>query len=359
MKGNKGEWSELYVLFKLLSDKSLYSGDENLNKITDVVYPIVNILRIEKNTRYEYFFDQNFVIIFEDGIDKIKIEIEEFKKNALFLLNAIKNAKGSSFEINELEYFISKIKVNTLKAKSSDKTDILIRVHDQQTNQEPLLGFSIKSQFGSASTLFNSNKDTTNFQYEVVGELTDDEIEDINSINSRSKVRDRIDSIKVKGLGIKFKGLNNSMFSNNLTLIDTSLPAILADSILIFFCTNKKTLKEIVANLHELNPLNFDISTGHKYYEYKIKKLLSDIALGMMPAKKWDGIYSSTGGYLVVKENGDVICYHIYNKNQFESYLFNNTKFETPSTSRHNFGSIYKENGINYFNLNLQIRFVK
>lgn len=40
----------------------------------------------------------------------------------------------------------------------------------------------------------------------------------------------------------------------------------------------------------------------------------------MMPASVWSGIYDATGGYLIVKENGDVLCYHIYNRNAFENY---------------------------------------
>ncbi|MBE6786434.1 MAG: HpaII family restriction endonuclease, partial [Ruminococcaceae bacterium] len=40
-------------------------------------------------------------------------------------------------------------------------------------------------------------------------------------------------------------------------------------------------------------------------------------------------------------------------------YLVNNTKFETASTSRHQFGDIYKENGKYYIKLNLQVRFIK
>ena len=77
----------------------------------------------------------------------------------------------------------------------------------------------------------------------------------------------------------------------------------------------------------------------------------------MTPSKVWNGIYDATGGYLIVKENGDVLCYHIYNRNQFEDYLFQNTKLETASSSRHDFGKIYNENGKSYFKLNLQIRF--
>jgi hypothetical protein len=78
-----------------------------------------------------------------------------------------------------------------------------------------------------------------------------------------------------------------------------------------------------------------------------------------MPSKVWTGQYDATGGYLIIKENGDVLCYHIYNRNEFEDYLFNNTKLDTASSSRHDFGTIYEENGELYFKLNLQIRFIK
>jgi type II restriction enzyme len=76
-----------------------------------------------------------------------------------------------------------------------------------------------------------------------------------------------------------------------------------------------------------------------------------------MPSKVWTGELDATGGYLVVKENGEVLCYHIYNRNEFEDYLFKNTKLETASSTRHVFGKVYEENGQLYFKLNLQIRF--
>ncbi|MGB0477365.1 MAG: HpaII family restriction endonuclease, partial [Flavobacteriaceae bacterium] len=65
------------------------------------------------------------------------------------------------------------------------------------------------------------------------------------------------------------------------------------------------------------------------------------------------------GGYLIVKNNGDILCYHVYNKNEFEDYLLNNTKLDTASSSRHEFGKLFQENGKIYLKLNLQIRFLK
>lgn len=77
----------------------------------------------------------------------------------------------------------------------------------------------------------------------------------------------------------------------------------------------------------------------------------------MKPAIIWDGIDEASGGYIIVTKQGDILAYHIYNRNYFEEYLLNNTKYETVSTSRHGFGEVYSEVGEDFIKLNLQIRF--
>lgn len=221
------------------------------------------------------------------------------------------------------------------------------------------MGFSIKSQLGSPSTLLNAGK-TTNFIYKIVGaNLTEKEIEQINSIESRSKIMDRIVKIQKKDGQFDFIKTERQIFSNNLVLIDSLLPEILSQIVFDFYSSEFSNLTDLVNKTANKNPLNFDIENEHKFYEYKIKRLLTDIALGMMPSQVWTGKYDATGGYLIVKENGDVLCYHIYNRNEFEDYLLNNTKLDTASSSRHGFGEIYKKNEELFFNLNLQIRFTK
>lgn len=34
--GNKGEWSDIYTLLKIIADKQLFAGDSNLNKIENL-----------------------------------------------------------------------------------------------------------------------------------------------------------------------------------------------------------------------------------------------------------------------------------------------------------------------------------
>lgn len=357
-KWNKGEWSELYTLIKLLADGKLFAGDGDLQKIKDIFYPIIKILRSEDTRLIEYRRNSKINIVDgSTGESLLSLPVDEFVKNSALLLKEIKSGKGSTFAIDSIEDFMAKIKCNNLKAKSSQKSDITIMVHDLKTGQTPTLGFSIKSMLGGDSTLFNSSR-ATNFIYEIDGfHVGGNIISQINCISSHSKIRDRIHEIERNDGKLKFVGIESKTFKLNLALIDSCLPEILAQIILAYFKGEGTTLEELTKNVAKLNPCNFDVSEGHLFYEHKVKRFLVDIALGLSPSKKWDGKYDATGGYIVVKEDGELICYHIIRLNEFEDYLLKNTRLDTPSSSRHGFGVIYKHASKSYFNLNLQIRF--
>lgn len=86
-------------------------------------------------------------------------------------------------------------------------------------------------------------------------------------------------------------------------------------------------------------------------------KNLTAVALGMKTATVCDGIDEANGGYKIVTKRGDVLAYHIYNRNYFEEYQINNTKYETASISRHEFGEVYSECEEVLIKLNLQNSF--
>ena len=353
--GNKGEWSEIYALFKLLGDKQLFTGDADLNKVEEIFYPIIKIIRNESGGNFEYQLDGDLVII-NGGIETLRIPVITFSQQAVKLLAKIKGSTGS-FSIPEVEAFMTSINCQSLKAKATSKTDIRIVIHDQRINQNAELGFSIKSQLGGDATLLNAGR-TTNFIYKIENfNPTPTQIKTINEIETRSKIKDRIEQINDLGGNLNYVTLENDIFKNNLVLIDSLLPNILSEILKSFFTSNLNSVKHLSDNVNAINPLKYDNQFAHTFYEYKIKRFLTDVALGMMPSKVWTGIYDATGGYLVVKENGEILCYHIYNRNQFEDYLFVNTKLETASSTRHEFGKVYQQNGEFYFKLNLQIRF--
>lgn len=354
--GNKGEWSEIYALFKLLGEKNLFAGDADLKKVETLFYPIIKIIRNETGGNYEYEISRDLVVV-SGGKEELRIPVKTFSEQAAKLLSKIKESKGS-FSIPEIEAFMNSVNCRTLKAKSSSKTDIRIVIHDQRINQTAELGFSIKSQLGGDSTLLNAGK-TTNFVYQIYGfKGSPIDIERINAIDSRSKIKDRIEEVQKLEGKLKFLSLEQDIFKNNLVLIDSLLPNILAEVIKQFFTSNLSTVSEIANEISSKNPLGYDTQFSHSFYEYKIKRFLTDAALGMTPSKVWGGLYDATGGYLIVKEDGEILCYHIYNRNQFEDYLFHNTKLETASSTRHDFGKVLSKGDNIYFKLNLQIRFI-
>ena len=58
LSGNKGEWSEIYVFLRALAVGKLYAADENLNKVDDVFYNIINIVRNENIGVLEFRVDK-------------------------------------------------------------------------------------------------------------------------------------------------------------------------------------------------------------------------------------------------------------------------------------------------------------
>lgn len=241
-------------------------------------YPIIKILREENDGNYEYSVNDNLIIIAGEDVN-FHISIIEFQQKADLLLKKIKESHSRSFEVPEIMSFLSQIKCTKIKAKSSSKTDIRIVIHDLKTNLQSELGFSIKSQLGSPSTLLNPGK-TTNFIYKINNcKLNKNEINKINSIETKSKIQDRIKAILSTSCEIKYFDNENKTFRNNLILIDSLLQYILAEIVFTFYSTDKTGIVELVNIVNSNNPLDFDISDSHEFYEYKIKKLLTDAAL--------------------------------------------------------------------------------
>jgi len=358
--GNRGEWSEIYVFFKLLADGKLYAADSNLKKISDIFYPIIKILRDEIRGKWEYYRNSKIYVINGETSETIReIPISDFKKKAKFLLKQILKSKGITFSVPPIEQFMKSIECSTLKANPQQKRDITIVVHDPRTGFNPILGFSIKSQLGSASTLLNASRGT-NFVYKLEDvHLNKKQINEINNINGRSKIKMRVRKIEQLGGRFRFSGLENEIFKLNLQLIDTILPVIISEILLDYYRGEGNSMFDLTNNVLKRNPCNYNLTESHPFYEYKIKNILTDIALGMTSTNVWNGVYDATGGIIIVRDDGEVLCYHIYNRNEFQDYLLKNTKLETPSSSRHNFGKIYIENSEYFFKLNLQIRFIK
>lgn len=352
---NKGEWSELYVLFKLLGEKKIYAGDGKLNKLKEF-YPVLNIIRDELERHLEYAINKDIVIVTEDEKEIAKINVADFLLQSKSMFSEIQKGTGA-FSIPVIDDFLKKIHCQKVKAKSKDKADIHIVIHDYHTGMQPNLGFSIKSDAGSKPTLLNASVPTT-FKYEIKGgSFNDEKMDNINAVSGSRMIQDRVNAIVDSGALLEYSGMESLVFENNLRMIDSMLPEIVATLMADCYFQRDMNIQKAVERIRQSNPLKYNLDCGHDFYGYKMKSLMVCTALGMLPATPWSGKYEATGGYIVVKNDGDVICFHLYDRNLLEDYLFYNTKFETPTGDRYNLGHVYKENGKYYFNLVLQIRF--
>lgn len=260
---------------------------------------------------------------------------------------------NSNTDFSYLEDFLTTIGSNNIKAKSSNKADIRIVIHNSKTGLISELGYSIKSKLGAASTLINSNKDGTNFIYKIQG-ISSEQIKKFNSFN---KFKKKFDYLKSINATITYHKTANDILHNNLTLLDLGIEKIIAESLLIYYSGNGRSLAEITDIISQNDPLQLLNNTKQPMYSFKVKQFLLAFALGLNSSTPWNGTFDANGGYIIVKEDGDIVCYHFFDRNNLENYIFFNTRFETPSTSRHNFGNIYLENNEYFLKLNLQVRF--
>lgn len=362
-KYNKGEWSELYAFVKLLKEGRIYAADENADRIPGTYLPIIKLIRYENaNSKLDYFTGE-YVKIFRNNKEVkqfLSVELED-EINMLFkyiFAGTSRTLTSGVFEIPGIDDFMDCLLIPNVKASSEEKVDIEMQIHDFHTGICPEVGFSVKSDVGSPPTLLNPGKNTR-FRYKITG-LSDYDmtyINQINKFNEREYMKARFVALRERCSNITFHSVLDNIYEDNLILIDSLLPKIYGEMILQHYLHIDKGIydcKKLIQLVEETNPLNY---RRNDIYSIKFKKLITASALGMTPGKVWDGKEAATGGYIIIKRDGDVLCYHLYNRNFFEEYLLNNTRFDRPSASRYDYGYVFKDGDEKYIDLNIQVRF--
>ena len=96
MSGNKGEWSELYAFMKLLSQGRVYAANEKVEKIEDVYYPILKIMREEtRGEIIDYIIGDNQINVEMHANRILSIDRKEMGNQADRLLSEIATHSGS------------------------------------------------------------------------------------------------------------------------------------------------------------------------------------------------------------------------------------------------------------------------
>ena len=346
---NKGEWSELYAILYLLENRKLKIVDSDLNILDECIYIVDEIISERKDGEVIFLIDDSFVTPIIFGDECTRISIDQIRELRRYLYHEIVNAEmgPGAFNINFVQNWLEEHQLDTkFKAKSDVKSDIALTNLDIQTGQRVKLSYSVKSQLGSPATILNASSHT-DFCYKILN-FPKDRINEINSINSSTKLVDRIQRIIELGGEIQFNNVKSSVFDNNLRLIDSDLPRILGQVLLSSYITGTKNLYMLFESVYG------DTVFARK----KLSDFLFAISFGMFPGSPWNGYNTVDGGIIVVASDSEVYVLDlIYFKNQVEQYLFNQTKLDSPSSRRYNMLNLYEEDDEVYFTLNLQIRY--
>ena len=352
--GNTGEWSELYALAFLLAKGGAYGADKNQNKKEELFYKVLKIIFEEKigKEKMTYEVNDSVIDIFsgKEKITSVKVQKIQSVLNKMFESLSTSN-EGRAYELEAGSEMMQLLKKEIIKASSFDKKDLDLVILDVKTQQpSPEIGFSIKSQLGSPSTLVNASK-ATNFTFEVLDKNMKVP-KGLPKLHDKN-VKDNIQLLLSSGYHIVFHSVDSDIFQNNLSLIDSKLSEYISKILISYYSRDASKFADLVSK-------NFPKEEKKsKQPTHKIKEFLSIMALGMMPNTDWNGILTSLGGFLLVKKDGDVLCYYLYNLEDFQDYLLNNTKLDTPSTTRYGIGKLIEENGHYFIKLNLQVRFIK
>ncbi len=356
---NKGEWTELLLFIKLLLDKKLYLSDKNLNS-TNSYFKINKVTT--QNLDMEFLLSDSSTIISKNKFDNTEkqINISEIINSLTInlLIDKIKNG-SATFEIPSFNIIQDTLGFNVIKGgNSNQKTDILLDIENEIIQKENE-GFGIKSYLGSSPTLLNASGNT-NFIFKIkgleklVGKGNKTIIDEVNKIDTKTKLKDRINKIEELGGTFEYVGAEKDTMDFNLKMIDSQMPQLIGEILLCFYKERVSSMEKITQKIIAKNKENKDEEILLKN---KIKNLLVSILLGFFAGTKWDGSYQSNGT-IIMKNNGDCVGFHIVEMENLKNYLFENIKLDTPSTTRHRFGQLYSEkNGELFFKLNLQLRF--
>jgi hypothetical protein len=344
-----GEWGEIYVLLKLLQDRSFNS------------FPIISVEKHGKDN----------VTIYEPvatGVNVIKhnvttnITYSHLEEGVKILQSALLNppsTKTGSFGLLELEPYLQKLKIDFLKAPSTSKDDLFVKFYNTNLNRQTVDGFSIKSAIGGKPTILNASTHTN-----ILFKLTPKHV--VNTLIKSTPILDeeikqRFSMLENSGVQAEFSKFSSEEFQANLMMIDSNFPEILSSIVLLWAQGKIKNLTEGIRHLEESNPLNVPAGRASSFYKNLFSKFAVGLSTGLRPGGSWDPDSLHNGGIIVLSKNLKISSILYKNHKDISDFMLSKIYFDMPSKNRTphegNYpGSIITESGEYHILLNFQLR---
>lgn len=361
MTATRREWSELYTFFTILAQGALAGGTPDGTAGASI--PVALVVRCEHNGERRYEIGPDEVHLSGPDID-LNIPREDFATVASLILGALRDASGSEAEIEApdgVAGFLEAIQIVDFEAQTEDRTDLHVAFWHPGA---PLVGLRIYSRLCGMDPLLDGGR-TANLKMEQTGiRFSQPAVNKINYTadpDNPAEVARRMLYIESMGGIFRYSDVCDRVFRCNLHLIDLHFPRVLCDMVRLLHFDQLSRIDELTACIEERNPLKIkdELIRKHGYYRHKMREFLLALALGMRPARIYNGRERALGGILVVDHSGQVQVYHLGNRDVFADYLFTHTRLEKGSPEKDKYGYLERENKLYYFKLNLKIGFTR
>ena len=344
-EATKRELGELYTFFRLLADGKVFGGTPKAQKDDRKCWPIEQ----HDGTR-RYYIEEEDVRIVSGVVEKDGTFIASAEKEVLsfpradfgdaaeIILHLLRNEPGEEVEVSEgLEAFLDAVNIYDLESKTEDRTDFSVAFWSVDA---PLTGFTVRCRLSRMNPLLNK----------------------VNALpESPTEVAERMMMIERLGGVLKYSDVADRVFRCNLLMIDLHFPRMLAEMVRTMHLDGITRVSELTERIKEMNPLKIkdELINKHCFYEFKMKQFLLALALGMRPAKIYNGTDSAVEGLLLTNGEGEVLCYHKSERQTFADFLYQNSRFEKGSVDKDKYGFLERENGVYYFKINVKIGLLK
>ncbi len=355
----KRELGELYAFFRLLADGQVSLGTPDVGKDESPAWPVAYVQREEHDGTRRYYIDGNEVCMVQDGTEYL-FPRDDFGEAASMLLGLLKSGAGEQLEVpDELERFLDAVGIYDLEAKTTDRTDLHVAFWHPDA---PVAGLVMRCRLSPMNPLLDGGR-TANLKLEQGGvKFSAPTVNKINALPaSPNEVADRILMIERLGGTLRYADVADRVFRCNLSMIDLHFPRVLAEMVKVMHLEGITRVSELTERIKQSNPLKIkdELIQKHGFYEHKMKQFLLALALGMRPAKIYNGTDSAIEGMLLVTGQGEVLCYHRSRPEVFADFLYRNTRFEKGSLEKDKYGYLERENGTYYLKLNVKIGLLK
>lgn len=354
-QATRREWGELYAFFRLLVDGYVHAGKADATADEEKRLKVAMVQRQEHDGPRRYMVEGDEIHIVGENLQK-RIPREDFATVAMLVGEMLRNHGGES-ELSSpdgVEEFLDAVAIYDLEAKTDDRTDFHIAFWSVDA---PLVGFRSYSRLGGLIPLLDGGR-TANLKFEQTGiRFPNPTINKINALESPNEVLDRMLMIERMGGVLKYSDVADKVFRSNLLMIDLHFPRMMAEMVRTMYLEGLARVTDLTGRIKEINPLKIksELIDKHCFYEYKMKQFLMALAMGMRPAKLFNGTDSAVEGFIYTDADGQILCYHKADRNVFENFLYQNTRLEKGSLDKDKYGFLERENGLYYFKLNLKV----